>query len=233
MNQQLRIFIATTVVLLCTSCGAQTMPKNQYYDEAKALAEKVSTERDQQAWKKLLEGANSSDFWTKYYSVVYLEELVKKNSDLDREITINQFVVSLSDARPETQAAAIEGLISTGSEGVGKAFDKLKAFVLSCNDNTVSWNATDALGLITDIPQVKAATSVLVQALLCKTQGEDMPGGPRLRDMALASLSKIGTKNPALVQAEIEKMLPKLDVEYAKKAAALVVQLNKKPAGNQ
>jgi len=220
------LFALGSVFLAFFSTGCHF--QNRYYDDAKALADKVSTLHDQQAWKELLREANSSDFWTRDYALAFLAQLVQDNEDLDRKSVTDQFVVSLDDPRAENQDLALTGLIAGGPDGVAKGFDKIKPFVLSRDDNSVSWDAAKALGLLTAPPQANAAAPVLAQALLHKTPNENVHDAPRLRDMALESLANIGEKNPALVRTELEKILPELDAEYAKKTTALIDQLKAK-----
>ncbi len=215
------IFTAVLYLLTVYAHGAT----NKYYNDAKALAEKVSSQGDQQAWDKLMKGASSGDKWLTSYSLGFLQTLVEKNRDIDRKSLIEKFAAAVDDPNEFIQADGLRGLASTGQSGVMRGFDKIKAFALSHDDNTRSWLAIDALALVTEPPQVHEAVAVLAQALLVKTPGENIHDAPRLRDMALESLRKIARKNSAWVKAELMEILPKLDEIYADKVSTLIAGL--------
>lgn len=234
------------IALVCISAslfsmgcpGQSSTPQNKYYDDAKALADKVSAHQDHDALKELLKGAQGTDYWTRTYSIEYLGLLLLDKKVIDRNSIIDVLVSLLDDSEiikqnsinPEqgVQQDIVDALTNAGSDAVAKGLGKIKAFVLTANDNSLSWDSVKALGLLVDPPAANEATSILIEVLQHKTQGEDMHDAPRLRDMALDSLAKIGEKQPALVRNGLEGVLPKLDAEYAKKALDLIAHLKNK-----
>lgn len=222
-------------VLLCSSgCGQSTL-KNKYYDDAKALADKVSEHQDHDALKELLAGAQGKDYWARSYSISYLVVLLSGKNVIDKGQIINTLVGQLDtsdrilkkepDPEQSIQHNILEGLIYSGSDGVAKGLNKIKTFVSTFDDNSITWTATEALGLLDILPQAEESVKVLTEVLLHRTPNESIHNAPRLRDIALKSLAKISEKQPALVQGELEKVLPKLDPEYSKKASELIAQI--------
>jgi HEAT repeat protein len=223
-----KLTILLFAFLCVVGCSKDSTYKNEYYEHAKMLAQKVSSNQDQAALTELLSESKSSDFWTRSYSVEYLAEILESKNVIDKNDIIDALVVALNDPRPEVQNPAIDGLINSGQDGVVKGFFRLRAFVLSHRDSSVSWNAADALGLISEPPAVNEAIKVLVQALQYRTENESVEGAPQLREQVFKSLGKISEKQPALVLSALEQVLPKLDGKYSQKASALVLKLQKR-----
>jgi len=222
-----KLTILLFAFLCVVGCSEDSTYKNEYYEHAKMLAQKVSSSQDQAALTTLISESKNNDFWTRLYSVEYLAELLESKNVIEKNDIIDALVAALDDPRPEVQNSAITGLINSGQAGVVKGFLRLQAFVLSHRDSSESWNAANALGLINEPPAVTEAIKVLVQALQYKTENESVEGAPQLREQALKSLDKISEKQPAMVLSALEQALPKLDGKYSEKASALMLKLQK------
>jgi HEAT repeat protein len=199
------------LIMGATGCFAE----NENYDRMKELAAKAqsSSADSPGALQQLIRGSQSSDYWQRFYALVYLEKIAVNKSQFRAQI-IPILIDAIDDKDQATQREVVAAIRDIGAEAVDRAAPQLRELVNRGVERDVSWFAAEALGKSKDSDRRSEIVATLVRALDRIPPGNPEPAS-QIRYEALSSLVELGRTEPNGIVIELKRKLSTSDPIFA------------------